>query len=69
MASNRWAVLDCGRFPSEDNCRIKLSAPEDQVEKLVDLAVYHASKNHGHESTQELKNELRKLVEYVESES
>lgn len=69
MASNRWAVLDCGKYPSEDNCKIKLSAPEDQVEKLVDLAAYHASKSHGHESTQELKNELRKLVQYEESKS
>ncbi|MBM3468142.1 MAG: DUF1059 domain-containing protein [Alphaproteobacteria bacterium] len=69
MVNNRWAVLDCGKYPSADNCKIKLSAPEDQVEKLIDLAAYHASKSHGHENSQELKNELRKLVEYEENPS
>lgn len=64
MANNRWVVLDCGKYPSVENCKIKLSAPEDQVDKLLDLAAYHASKSHGHENTQELKNELKRLVEY-----
>lgn len=66
MASKRWAVIDCGKFPSDDNCKVKLSAPEDQVEKIVDLAAYHACKGHKHEDNQELRNQIRSSVEYVE---
>lgn len=69
MANTRWAVIDCGKFPSDDNCKIKLSAPVDQVDKLIDLAAYHASKNHGHENTQDLKNMIKSVVEYQEVES
>jgi len=69
MGKKRWAVLDCGKYPSVDNCKIRLSAPEDQVDKLVDIAAYHASKNHGHENSQKLKDELRLLVEYEDSSS
>ena len=60
MTNTRWAVLDCGKYLSAENCKIKLSAPEDQIEKLIDLATYHASKSHGHENNQNLKNDASK---------
>lgn len=69
MASSRWAVLDCGKHSSVENCKIKLSAPEDQVEKLLDIGTYHAAQSHGHENNQVLRNELKKLVEYQEVKS
>lgn len=69
MAITRWAFIDCGKFPSDDNCKIKLSAPAEQVDKLVDLAVYHASKTHGHENTQSLKEMIKSAVVYQEVQS
>ncbi|MBX9805241.1 MAG: hypothetical protein K2Y18_05765 [Alphaproteobacteria bacterium] len=66
MATTRWAFIDCGKFPSDDNCKIKLSAPAEQVDRLVDLATYHASKNHGHENTQSLKEMIKSAVVYEE---
>jgi hypothetical protein len=67
MTSTRVAVIDCGRFPSDDNCKIKLSAPEDQVDKLMDLAVYHACKNHGQQDSAEFRNQLKGAVEYQDA--
>lgn len=66
MASKRWAVIDCGKFPSKDNCKIKLTAPEDQVEKIIDLAAYHACKGHEHQDSQELRNQIRSTIEYID---
>lgn len=66
MANQRWAVIDCGKFPSEDNCKIKLYAPENQIEKLVDLAAYHACSKHQHQDSQELRNQIRNSVEFIE---
>ena len=69
MSMKRWALIDCGKFPSDENCKIKLSAPEDQVEKLIDLAAYHACKNHGHQDSQELRNQIKGSVAYQEEPS
>lgn len=66
MSSNqeKWAVLDCGKYPSEKNCRIKMMCPAENVNELIDLACDHACKSHGHEDSQELRNDIRQLVEY-----
>ena len=69
MSNNRWAMIDCEKFPSDDNCKIKLSAPEEQVEKIIDLACYHACQEHGHQESQELRNQIKSAVEYREEPS
>lgn len=66
MANKRLAVIDCGQFPSEDNCKIKISAPEEQVEKVIDVACEHACKKHGHQDSPELRKALREAVQYEE---
>jgi hypothetical protein len=67
MASKRrLAVIDCGKFPSKDNCQIKITAPEDQVEKIIDLATYHACNGHEHQDSLELRNQIRSCIEYIE---
>ena len=37
-----------------------------QVAEIVDLAAYHASKTHGHENTQNLKEMIKSAVVYEE---
>ena len=62
----KWANVDCGKYPSERNCKLKLSAPEGQVEDLLDAAVEHAVMHHGHERSPELREAIRGGIEYSE---
>ena len=61
-----WLVANCGKIPSEMNCRVVMMAPEEQREDLLDAAVAHAVKTHGHQDTPELRSELDKLLESEE---
>ena len=62
--SEKWATLDCGKFPSEKNCRIKMTSPADDIEELLAIAFYHAIRDHGHQETPELREKLINLIEY-----
>ncbi len=66
MISGRWLVGNCGKLPSEKNCKLVMMAPEGQREDMLDAAVAHAIKSHGHQDTPELRNELNKFLEIVE---
>lgn len=55
----RRKFLDCGEYPSEKNCSLKISGSEDEV---LDAAVEHAVSAHKHENTAELREQLRKLI-------
>lgn len=63
MSSGRWLMANCGKFPSEQNCKIVMMGPEDQREDLLDAAVAHAVKAHSHADTPELRTELNKILE------
>ena len=60
----KWAVLDCGKYPSEKNCRICMMCPAEEADELVELAAMHAVKSHAADDNQELREEIRSLVEY-----
>ena len=60
--SENWKVLDCEDMPSEKDCKLKIKAPEDQVEDLLDAGVAHAVKTHGHEDTPELRESLKGMI-------
>ncbi|HEY0729637.1 MAG TPA: DUF1059 domain-containing protein [Pyrinomonadaceae bacterium] len=51
--------IDCREYPSEKNCSVKISGSEDEV---LELAVLHAASYHGHENSDELRDEIRKLL-------
>jgi hypothetical protein len=53
-------VADCRKFPSERGCTLSISGTEQEV---LDVAVYHAIKSHGHEDTPELREEIRQILE------
>lgn len=52
--------VDCREFPSENNCTVEISADND--DELLDIAVMHAVRTHGHEDTPELRNEIRGAI-------
>ncbi|MEW6765761.1 MAG: DUF1059 domain-containing protein [Pseudomonadota bacterium] len=50
--------LDCREIPSESKCTVTLSA--DTREELLEAAVEHATKTHGHKDSPELREQLSK---------
>jgi predicted small metal-binding protein len=52
-------VADCRQFPSEKNCTLTIAGSEEEVMKA---AVRHAVKEHGHEDTPELKEQVRAML-------
>lgn len=65
LASGQWLVANCGKFPSERGCKLVLMGPTDQRQDLLDAAVAHAVKHHGHQDTPQLREELDKFLEPV----
>jgi len=66
LAPGKWVVANCGKMPSEKNCKLVMMAPEGQKEDLLDAGVAHAVKSHGHTETPELRNEIAQTLETVE---
>ena len=48
--------VDCRDYPSEKDCTLKISGREDEV---LEAAVQHAVSAHGHENTDELREQIR----------
>jgi predicted small metal-binding protein len=57
--TKRRKFIDCGEFPSEKNCTLKISGTEDEV---LDLAVLHAVSSHGHKDTPEFREQLKSAL-------
>jgi hypothetical protein len=66
ISQGTWVVANCGKFPSERNCQLVMMAPVEQREDLLDAAATHAVKNHGHEDTPELREQVAQLFETVQ---
>ena len=52
-------VADCRLMPSESNCQLTISGPEDDV---VRAATLHAVDHHGHNDSDELREAIRKSL-------
>lgn len=61
-----WLAVNCGKFPSEKNCRLVIMAPADQRDDLVEAASAHAIKVHGHADTPQLRQELGAILETLQ---
>ena len=59
MAENR-KVIDCRQFPTDKPCSIVISGTEDDV---LDLAVHHATRVHGHEDAPDLREKIRSMLQ------
>ena len=66
LAKGQWLVANCGRFPSEKNCRLVLIAPTSQRADLLEAAATHAVASHGHHNTPELRKELDGMLESID---
>jgi hypothetical protein len=53
-------MADCRRWPSDSNCSLTIIGEEEEV---VSAAVQHAVSVHGHEDSEELREQTRKLLE------
>jgi predicted small metal-binding protein len=58
MSSQR-KMIDCRWFPIEKPCNIAISGDEEEV---LDIAVQHAIKSHGHDDTPGLREQLRSML-------
>jgi predicted small metal-binding protein len=52
--------IDCRDYPSESKCTVAISA--DSEGELLEAAVQHAVKVHGHEDTREFRDELKQAI-------
>ncbi len=57
-------MADCRRFPSESNCSLVIIGDEDEVARA---AIEHAVSVHGHEDTEELREQLHQFLEPAEN--
>ena len=58
MAAKRKSI-DCGDYPSEKNCSLKISGTQEEV---LDAAMQHAVSAHGHEETPELREQIKSML-------
>ena len=52
--------IDCRSAPSENKCTVEISADKD--DEVLDLAVMHAVRTHGHQDTPGFREELRGYI-------
>lgn len=52
--------IDCRDYPSESKCTVAISA--DSESELLEAAVQHAVKVHGHEDTSAFRQQLRQAI-------
>jgi predicted small metal-binding protein len=52
--------IDCRQFPSDSKCTVTISADTEQ--ELMEAAVQHAVKTHGHQDTPEFRQQLKEAV-------
>jgi predicted small metal-binding protein len=52
-------MIDCGQFPSETKCTLKISGTEDEVLKA---ACAHAVSVHGHKDGPELREAIKSAM-------
>jgi predicted phosphoribosyltransferase len=57
-------MADCRRWPSDSNCSLTIIGEEDEV---LEAAVQHSVSVHGHEDSQELRDQTRELLEPEEN--
>ena len=57
-------MADCRRFPSDSNCSLTILGDEEEV---VRAASEHAVSVHGHEDNEELREQVRGMLEPAEN--
>lgn len=66
LTGGTWVVANCGKFPSEKNCKLVIMAPIAQKEDLIDAVAAHAIESHGHVKSAQLRRELAEFLDTIE---
>ena len=66
LTGGTWLVANCGKFPSEKNCKLVIMAPAAQKEDLIDAAAAHAVESHGHARGAALRKEVAEFLEPID---
>jgi uncharacterized protein DUF1059 len=59
MTKERRVFADCRALPSDKNCSLYVAGTAEEV---LEVAVAHAVKSHGHAETPTLRDQLRSLL-------
>lgn len=51
--------IDCRAFPSDPQCSVSIAA--DSADELLEIAVQHAVKHHGHQDSPQLRQQLSSM--------
>lgn len=57
-------IIDCRLYPSEKGCTLSIEGTEDEV---LQAATYHAVTMHGHDNNPELRDQIRLMMQDIES--
>jgi len=57
--ANRKSI-DCRKYPSDNNCSLKISGTEEEV---LNAATQHAASAHGHKNSPELREQMKSMLE------
>ena len=52
--------IDCREYPSEKKCTVAISA--DTEDEIIEAAIVHAVKTHGHKDTPEFRKQLVGMI-------
>lgn len=52
--------IDCRTVPSEKHCTVEIAADSD--DEVLEVAIMHAVRDHGHEDTPELRRDIRSAI-------
>jgi len=66
LTGGKWLVANCGKFPSEKNCKLVIMAPASQKEDLIDAAATHAVETHGHTRGATLRKDIAEILDSIE---
>ena len=66
LGDGKWLLSDCGSMPSDNNCKLVITSPENQKEDLLDAAIAHAVTHHGHQDTPDFRTKIGKTLVELE---
>lgn len=66
LGNGKWLVANCGKSPSEKNCKLVMMAPHNQREDLLDALEEHVIESHGHKKSEKIRGQLGEFLETIE---
>ena len=61
LMHGNWLAVNCGNVP-DSKCHLVMMAPGSERSELVEAAMEHVTKHHGHKDTKEMRSKLSKSI-------